>query len=418
LAKSKKKKINKIAKQFLGIVLLSAVICLSVYIIYVLINLITNPTDNFIIQKDILTAEESTVGYVIREEKIIETKTYENGIVKIKEEGQKVAKGENIFRYYTENEDEITTQLQNLDEQIQEALEGQTGLFSSDIKSLEHQIEEKLDELRGKNSIQEINEYKKDISNYISKKAKIAGELSPAGSYINDLIKQKATLEQELYNSTEYVVADVSGVVSYRIDNLEDELTPNSFENLTKKYLENLDLKTGQIIASNDNVVKIINNFECYIAIISDSKESEEIEEGDNIYLRLSNMQKIKAKIEHIKEEGGERILVLKITDGVERLINYRKISVDVIWWEREGLKAPKSSIIYENGLSYIIRKSSGNLSKILVKVIEENNNFCIIRNYKTTELEEMGYAAGEINKMDQVSIYDEILTNPSPDEI
>ena len=173
MAKSKKKKTNKIAKQFLGIVLLSAVICLSVYIIYVIVNLITNPTDNFIIQKDLLAAEESTVGYVIREEKIIETKNYEKGIVKIKDEGQKVAKGENILRYYTENEDEINAQIENLDEQIQEAMEGQTGLFSSDIKSLEHQIEEKLDDLRGKNSIQEINEYKKDINNYISKKSKL-----------------------------------------------------------------------------------------------------------------------------------------------------------------------------------------------------------------------------------------------------
>ena len=59
MAKSKNKKTNKIVKQFFGIVLLSAAICLSVYIFYTIINLITNPTDNFIIQKDLLTAEES-----------------------------------------------------------------------------------------------------------------------------------------------------------------------------------------------------------------------------------------------------------------------------------------------------------------------------------------------------------------------
>lgn len=418
MAKSKNKKTNKIVKQFFGIVLLSAAICLSVYIFYTIINLITNPTDNFIIQKDLLTAEESTIGYVIREEKIIETKNYENGIVKIKDEGEKVAKGENIFRYYTENEDEINMQIQNLDGEIQEALKGQTGLFSSDIKSLEHQIEEKLDDLKEKNSIQEINEYKKDINNYISKKAKIAGELSPAGSYINKLIKQRAELEKELYNSTEYVVADTSGVVSYRIDNLEDIFTPTNFENLTKKSLEELDLKTGQIVASSDNVVKIVNNFECYVVIMSNSEEAKEVEKGDSVYLRLSNMQKIKAKIDYIKDDGGHRLLVLKITDGVEYLINYRKISVDITWWEREGLKAPKNSIIYENGLSYIVRMTAGNLNKILVKVVQENGNYCIIRNYKTSELEEMGYTADEIRKMKQVSIYDEILANPSPEEI
>ncbi len=418
MAKSKKKKTNKIAKQLLGIVLLSMAICLSIYIIYVIIDLFTNPTDNFIIQKDLLTAEESTVGFVIREEDIIETKNYKNGIIKIKDEGEKVAKGENIFRYYTENEDEINAQIQNLNEQIQEALEGQTNLLTSDIKSLDNQIEKKIEDLREKNSIQEIEEYKKDIDNYIFKKAKIAGELSPAGSYISNLIGQRTTLEQELYNSTEYVIAHNSGVVSYRIDNLENVLTPDNFEVLTKKYLEDLDLKTGQIVASNDDAVKIINNFECYIAVTSNSEESQNVEEGDNIYLRLSNLQKIKANIEYIKDESGHRLLILRITDGVENLINYRKISVDVIWWEKEGLKAPNSSIIYENGLSYIVRANSGSLSKILVKVEQENGDYCIIRNYRSSELEEMGYTVEEIKKMKQVSIYDEILANPSLEEL
>jgi len=418
LAKSKNKKTNKIAKQLLGIVLISVIICLTIYIIYAIITLFANPTDNFIIKEDILTAEESTVGYVIREEVVIDTKQYESGIVKIKGEGEKVAKGETIFRYYTENEEQIKNEIQNLDEQIQEALKGQADLPSSDIEALDDRIEEELKDLNKKNSIQEIEESKKDIDTYITKKAKIAGELSPAGSYINNLIKQRTSLEQELYNSTEYVVANTSGVVSYRIDNLEAVLTPNTFDTLDKDKLNNLELKTGQIIASTDSSAKIINNFESYIAIISDSEEAMSKEEGDTVYLRLSNLQEIKAKLEYIKEDGGDRILILKITEGVEELINYRKISLDIIWWKKEGLKAPKSSIIYENGLSYIVRVKSDNLSKILVKVEQENDNYCIIRNYKTSELEELGYTAEEIEDMKQVSIYDEILLKPSVSEI
>jgi len=418
LAKSKNKKVNKITKQLFGIVLLSLAICFSFYIIYVIINLFTNPTDNFIIKKDLLTAEESTVGYIIREEKVIETKSYENGIVKIKDEGEKVAKGENIFRYYTENEDEINAQIQDIDKQVQVALDGQNNLFPTDIKSLDNQIEEKLKNIIGGNNVQEIAEHKKDINTYISKKAKIAGELSPAGSYINDLIKQRSLLEQELYDSTEYVVAESSGVVSYRIDGLENILTPSGFENLSKEYLEEFKLKTGQLIASNENSVKIVNNFECYIVIISNSKEAENAKEGDKIYLKMSNLQKVKAKVEYIKEESGSRLFILKITEGVENLINYRKISVDIVWWEKEGLKAPKSAIIYENGLSYIVKTISGVSRKILVKVEQENDKYCIIRNYKTSELEKMGYTVEEINKMKQVNIYDEILVSPSIEEL
>lgn len=417
MAKSKNKKTKKIAKQLLGIVLLSLTICLSLYIIYIIVDLIANPTDNFIIHKEVLTAEENTVGYVIREEKIIETKDYGNSIVKLKDEGEKIAKGEKIFRYYTENENEINTKINEIDKQIQEALAGRNDLLPVDVKSLDNQIEEKLKEIRGENSLQEIIEDKKDINNYISKKAKIAGDLSPAGSYINNLIQQRSTLEQELYNSTEHIIADTSGVVSYRIDGLENTLTPDSFEKLNEEYLESLKLKTGQIVASNDSMVKIVNNFECYIIIISNAKESESMEVGDKIYLRMSNLQKIKANIEYIKDEKGHRVFALKIIDGVENLINYRKISVDVIWWEEEGLKVPKSAIVYENGLSYIIKTTSGVSRKILIKVEKENDKYCIIRNYKTSELEKIGYTADEINKMKQVNIYDEILVNPSLEE-
>ena len=97
---------------------------------------------------------------------------------------------------------------------------------------------------------------------------------------------------------------------------------------------------------------------------------------------------------------------------------NYRKISLNLIWWEEEGLRVPNTSIIYENGLSYVIRTKAGILNKILVKVVNENDNYCIIRNYKTEELKNMGYTAEKINNMRKISIYDEVLANPDIEEI
>ena len=39
-----------------------------------------------------------------------------------------------------------------------------------------------------------------------------------------------------------------------------------------------------------------------------------------------------------------------KITDGVEELINYRKISIEVIWWNATGLRVPNSSVLERDG--------------------------------------------------------------------
>ncbi|MFR7634980.1 MAG: hypothetical protein ACLU07_04895 [Lachnospirales bacterium] len=60
----------------------------------------------------------------------------------------------------------------------------QSTLPASDLKILENQIEEKLDSIYNVNDLEIIKENKKDINTYITKKAKIAGEKSPAGSYL------------------------------------------------------------------------------------------------------------------------------------------------------------------------------------------------------------------------------------------
>ena len=52
-------------------------------------------------------------------------------------------------------------------------------------------------------------------------------------------------------------------------------------------------------------------------------------------------------------------------------------------------------------------------LSKILVKIVRENDKYSIITNYTTEELKNMGYTVQEIRNMGKISIYDEILSDP-----
>lgn len=135
---------------------------------------------------------------------------------------------------------------------------------------------------------------------------------------------------------------------------------------------------------------------------------------GSKVALRLSTQDEIKASIVYKKEENNSEVLIVfKTNENVEKLVDYRKISFDVIWWKYEGLKVPKSTIIYENGLSYVVRDRAGYSSKILVKILKETSNYCIIENYDYNELKEMGFSSEEINKMKNISIYDEIIINP-----
>lgn len=416
--KKQKKAKSKIKQHIIQVLLLSLIIFLVIFCAYQIIRLAVKPTGTFLVEEGEISQEESLIGYVIRDEQVIKSEEEQTKLVQIKHEGERVSVGETIFRYEAINETEINNQIENLNNQIQETMDGQADIFSSDIKALENQIETKIDSIQNKNNIQEIKEYKKDIDSYITKKAKISGELSPAGSYINNLINERTNLENRLKSESKYENAVMGGIVSYRVDGLEDEITPENFENIDRKKLEDLNLITGQIVTTSNTMGKVINNFECYIAVSTNTEEAKRAEVGDKIEIKLAGNQEIPAKIEYIKEDEDVRLIILKITQGVEYLTSYRKISLDVIWWEEEGLRVPNTSIIYENGLSYVIRTKAGIKNKILVRIVKENENYSIITNYKTEELKNMGYTAEEINSMRKISIYDEILADPDLNEI
>lgn len=416
--KKKRKTKLKINKHIKQIFLLSLIIFGLIFCIYQVIRLAIEPTDSFLVEQGKISQTESVIGFVIRDEEIIESEEIKGKLVGIKNEGERVSVGETVFRYKAANEEELNNKINELNNQIQEAMKGQTEIFSSDIKALENQIDTKLNEVQHENNLQEIREHKADINAYITKKAKIAGELSPSGSYINNLINERTDIENQLKNNSQYENATISGIVSYRVDNLEETLTPDSFDTLSIKKLDELDLITGQIVTTSDTKGKVINNFECYIAISSNTEEAKKAEVGDKIEVRLSANQEIPAKVEYIKEEDDCRLIILKITRGVEYLTNYRKISLDIIWWEEEGLRVPNSSLIYENGLSYVIRTRAGIMHKILVEVEKENKDYSIITNYSTEELKKMGFTAEQINSMRKISIYDEILVNPNINEL
>lgn len=416
-SKKKKTKINNLKNKKVFIYI--ALFFLIIYVMYTIYLLIRQPTNIFTVEEGKLYKEETVIGYVIRDEKIIKGQNYKNGMQQIKLEGEKVAKDEKVFRYYSANEENLKQKVAELDEKIQEVMKSDTSLFSSDMKLLENQIDDKVANINKITDIIKLEEYKREIDTLVKKKSKIAGDLSPKGSYLNQLIEERKNYENQLNSGAEYVTAPMSGIVSYKVDELEETLTPENFSSLSKKYLESLDLKTGKVVATNEECGKVIDNFSCYIAAISDSDEAKNIEVGKKIKIRLSNNAEVIAEIYNIiKEENDDIVIILKINKQIEELINYRKISLELIWWSESGLKVPNQAIVEEDGKNYVVRSRAGYLSKILVKVKTQGEKYSIIEAYDTDELKEQGFSNEEISKYRKISLYDEIVVNPKLNKI
>lgn len=417
--KEVERKNNKIKFNIKLLITIILIVIILAYAIYGIIKLVKNPTNTFIVTNGKISQEENAIGYIVREETVVKGQNYKNGMVKIKSEGEKVAKGESIFRYYSSGENDLKTKIAELDTKIQEVMKNEQSVFTSDIKLLESQIEKELNSVYQVNNIQKIQEYKKNINSNISKKAKISGEQSPSGSYLKQLLSEKEEYENRLNADAEYIVASEPGVVSYRVDGLEETLKTDNFANLDKEFLENLNIKTGQIVASSEEVGKIINNFQCFIIFNSSSNEAKDTKVGNTIKIRLQNADIVNASVENIIEEtDGSRTITIKITDNVEKIIAYRKISFDIIWWDADGFRIPNDAIKEENGLAYVVRNRNGYYNKMLVKILKQNDEYCIVRQYKSEELKELGFSNTQIYNMKNIALYDEIVINPTDEQM
>lgn len=401
------------------VIIITAIIVVIIYAIYLVAKLVNNPTNTFIVANGELSKEETAIGYIVREETVVKGSNYKNGMEKIKNEGEKVAKGDSIFRYYSTGEEGLKEKIANLNTEIQTVMESEKRVFPSDIKLLDSQIESELNSVYTVNSTQKIKEYKKSISSAITKKAKISGDYSPAGSKLKELLTQKEEYEKQLDEGAEYIQATESGIVSYRVDGLEESLKSSNFANLNKEFLNNLTIKTGETIASSEEMGKIINNFQCYIVFNLDSDEAKAAKVGDSINIRIQNYGEAKANITNIiDEKDGSKTITIEISRNVENLIAYRKISFDVIWWSAKGFRIPINAIKEMDGLSYVVRDRNGYYNKMLIKILKENDEYCIVRQYKTEELKELGFTNEQIYNMKNISLYDEIVLNPTEEQI
>lgn len=408
MSKEKNEKKNNNIKKIL------ITIFFMILIIIVVFNsttILKNSKDIYVITNGSLLYEEQAEGYLIRDELVLQGENFKNGMVQILSDGERAAKNEAIFRYYSNSEENIIKQIKEIDMEINQYIsDNNINIISSDIASIENQIESTVNLMYDVNYLQKIQENKNKIDAYISKKTQITGFKSPDNSYVKTLTEQRTSLEQELEKGSETVYAPSSGLASYRVDGLEEILKVGDFSYLSTELLNGFDLKVGATIPLSNEKGKIVNNFESYIAIPINTENAMNAKVGDKVTIRLTNSKELSAVITFIKDENNGRIIVFKISDDISELLEYRKISVDIVWWKYTGLKVSNSALREIDNNVYVERQRAGYIEKILVKVLRQNDTYSIIENYDDEELEKMGYSEKEIDEMSKIKLYDEIL--------
>ena len=408
-------------------VIFSIILIVLVYSFVQLILFLRQPTNSTLVRDGELVNSEDFVGYVIRDEEIVDNSSYIGVPSIVVTDEKRVPKGGTIISYVSNEQEALINKINELDAKIQEAMESKPSIYSPDVKNLEADIQDKLYKLLARKSdVYEVYEYKTAINESIEKKAKIVGELSPAGSKIKELISERMKYEIELNESNQELKATKAGLVSYRVDNYENILTPNSFSSLSIEELEKIKINVGQVVPINTDKVKIVNNFECFLAVPMEAEKAESLTLNSIVKLRFNNMAEdyVKSTVEYISdEENNKKLVIFKVPTNTEVLTKYRKINLEIIWWSDNGLKVPNDAIKYvtlkneqtgENiaTIPMITIIESAYQEKAWVKVIRSTDKFSIVENYTDEELIEMGISEEMIKKRTDIKMYDEIIVD------
>lgn len=405
-------------KKYNGVVLLIA----SIIIFFIIFNyipkiikLFSQPAQNFTVSVGKIVDEEYTKALIVRNENILTNG--EKRIEKDKQEGQKVRKGEKIGRYYADNENKMLEEIANIDKEIEKVLaENNQKIESPESTILDKKIEALISEINGINKQEKITKITKEVNEEILKKAKTSGELSKEGNKLKKLIDQKTKLENNLNSNTNIITATDAGNVSYKIDGYEGKLKTDNFDYLTKDVISEVDIKSGNIVSTVENNVKIVDGFKTYLVCVLENKNTKDRKVGDTVGIRIGSHEEIDGEIVYMKKiSEEENILVFKVDRLYDVLSQYRKVNISIVWWSQEGLKINNNALVKaQNGL-YFAKKDKGGYSEIIpVKVIRKTDEYSLIESYTKADYEKAGI------KMDyapSVVEYDEISISPKIDK-
>ncbi len=346
---------------------------------------------------------------IVKDETIIDYDKSSSIVTSI-EDGTRVAKDGIVAVYKNSENNEYEESIQKIDEQISTLIKDLPYTYSTEIVNIDKQINLVIKEAYETNSYIKMLEYKNKINNLTSRKVEILANLSPDGSKIQELVKQRADIISKSKESSKNIKSNVSGIVTYKIDTLEGLLDSKNIESASFQDLDEFFLKYENT-KNNEFGIKIVDNFKAYVVSKIDISMKDYAVSGKNYKLKLNDNANIEIPAYLLKtiqaEDKDYFYAVFEIYNYIEHLINSRIESLKIIWNTTQGMMVVKDAIkTSDDGrYSYVTLIYGGKYIDVPIKVKAESDVTCIIENLNDEEYVNLG-----LNKDLKIERYDIVL--------
>ncbi|MDU6114144.1 MAG: HlyD family efflux transporter periplasmic adaptor subunit [Paeniclostridium sordellii] len=381
-----------------------------IYIVSNVVILLGKTTTKTLTLKNEMVEESfNKKGLIIRDEYVINS-NFDGKVEYYLKDGDRVKKKEDIACVYSnEISDDDLKSLKNIKNDISSIENGDTAFIKKDIGN----INKEISLLSQKLQIELLNE-NIDVYGQIEKINKLIDDKNLLiNSDLNDKsLKNKQVQEKEVTNlidkNTEVFKSKNSGVVSYQFDGNEEKFNFDNINQIKIKDIEGTknnykDISKEKKLDKGEPIARIINNLKQFVAISCNEEEIKKFKIGQKIILS-SDIEKINSKVYDIYKEGKQYIVILEISEQNVEIYDTRIKEFDIIYKSIEGLKVPKKAVVNSDGKKgvYVVSETGDAKFVELKGILYESEEYIVIDHYKN-----------DINGVNTIKIYDEIILNP-----
>ncbi|MCH1967379.1 HlyD family efflux transporter periplasmic adaptor subunit [Paraclostridium sordellii] len=381
-----------------------------IYIVSNVVILLGKTTTKTLTLKNEMVEESfNKKGLIIRDEYVINS-NFDGKVEYYLKDGDRVKKKEDIACVYSnEISDDDLKNLKKIKNDISSIENGDTAFIKKDIGN----INKEISLISQKLQIELLNE-NIDVYGQIEKINKLIDDKNLLiNSDLNDKsLKNKQVQEKEVTNlidkNTEVFKSKNSGVVSYQFDGNEEKFNFDNINQIKIKDIEGTknnykDISKEKKLDKGEPIARIINNLKQFVAISCNEEEIKKFKIGQKIILS-SDIEKINSKVYDIYKEGKQYIVILEISEQNVEIYDTRIKEFDIIYKSIEGLKVPKKAVVNSDGKKgvYVVSETGDAKFVELKGTLYESEEYIVIDHYKN-----------DINGVNTIKIYDEIILNP-----
>ena len=206
---------------------------------------------------------------------------------------------------------------------------------------------------------------------------------------LTQLAGQRESLTWQLSEHAGIVTSPRPGIVSYRFDGLEADLTPETVRSLICADLDAIrERQEGYrgaegMVEADDPVVRISNGLEQYLAFTVPSDQTGWFQPGSihTVQIPEEGLVIENAVVTVLTEEADRALVVLKTDRKVLRLFDLRTVSCSISLPDRTvtGLRVPLSALTSADGQDGIMVLQSGVIRFAPVTVLDRDRSYAII---------------------------------------